>query len=66
MFAAGREVNPLSLDELDRIVHIWADACLELGDRDLKVDAAAGLGAGQAARPDGPLAPLAQQADYDA
>ena len=37
MFAAGREVNPMSLDELDRIVQIWADACLELGDRDLKV-----------------------------
>jgi DSF synthase len=37
VFAAGREVNPLSLEELDRIVEIWADACLELGDRDLKV-----------------------------
>ena len=37
VFGAGREVNPLSLEELDRIVHIWADACLELGDRDLKV-----------------------------
>jgi DSF synthase len=37
IFQAGREVNPLSLDELDRIVHIWADACLQLSDRDLKV-----------------------------
>ncbi len=37
VFAAGRQVNPISLEELDRIVHIWADACLELGDRDLKV-----------------------------
>jgi DSF synthase len=37
VYAAGRQVNPISLDELDRIVHIWADACLELGDRDLKI-----------------------------
>jgi DSF synthase len=37
IFQAGREVNPLSLDELDRIVAIWADACLQLSDRDLKV-----------------------------
>ena len=29
--------DPLSLDELDRIVAIWADACLQLSDRDLKV-----------------------------
>lgn len=37
VFKAGREVNPVSLAELDRIVQIWADACLELSDRDLKV-----------------------------
>jgi DSF synthase len=37
VFQAGREVSPLSLDELDRIVHVWADACLELRERDLKV-----------------------------
>lgn len=37
VFQAGREVYPLSLDELDRIVHIWADACLQLRERDLKV-----------------------------
>jgi DSF synthase len=37
VFQAGREVNPLSLDELDRIVHIWAEACLELCERDLKM-----------------------------
>jgi DSF synthase len=37
VFQAGREVNPLTLEELDRIVHIWADACLQLSDRDLKV-----------------------------
>ena len=36
-FAAGREVNPLTLAELDRIVHIWADTCLQLRERDLKV-----------------------------
>jgi DSF synthase len=37
VFQAGREVAPLSLEELDRIVEIWADACLDLGERDLKV-----------------------------
>jgi DSF synthase len=37
VFKAGREVNPVTLEELDRIVQIWADACLQLRDRDLKV-----------------------------
>ena len=37
IFAAGRAVNPLSLEELDRIVQIWADTCLKLRERDLKV-----------------------------
>lgn len=37
VFQAGREVAPLTLDELDRIVQIWADACLQLSERDLKV-----------------------------
>jgi DSF synthase len=37
VFRAGREVNPLTLEELDRIVQIWADACLQLSERDLKV-----------------------------
>jgi DSF synthase len=37
VFEAGRAVAPLSLGELDRIVGIWADTCLELSDRDLKV-----------------------------
>lgn len=37
IFAAGREVNPMSLAELDRIVEIWADVCLQLSERDLKV-----------------------------
>ena len=37
VFQAGREVNPVTLDELDRIVQIWADTCLQLSERDLKV-----------------------------
>jgi DSF synthase len=37
VFRAGREVNPVTLEELDRIVQIWADACLQLRERDLKV-----------------------------
>ena len=37
VFKAGHVVNPVSLEELDRIVQIWADACLQLRDRDLKV-----------------------------
>jgi DSF synthase len=37
VFEAGRAVAPISLAELDKIVEIWADACLELRDRDLKV-----------------------------
>jgi DSF synthase len=37
VFEAGRQVMPLSLDELDRIVRVWADACLQLSDRDLKI-----------------------------
>lgn len=36
-FQAGREVNPLTLAELDRIVEIWADSCLQLRERDLRV-----------------------------
>jgi DSF synthase len=37
VFKAGHVVNPVGLDELDGIVQIWADACLQLRDRDLKV-----------------------------
>jgi len=37
VFQAGWQVNPVPLEELDRIVQIWADACLQLSDRDLKV-----------------------------
>jgi DSF synthase len=37
VFRAGREVNPMTLEELYRIVSIWADSCLQLSERDLKV-----------------------------
>jgi len=37
VYQIGREVNSISLEELDRIVQVWADACLQLRDRDLKV-----------------------------
>ena len=37
VYRIGREVNPVTLEELDRIVQVWADACLQLRDRDLKV-----------------------------
>ena len=37
IYQIGREVNPVTLEELDRIVQVWADACLQLRDRDLKV-----------------------------
>jgi DSF synthase len=34
---AGHQINPITLAELDKVVRIWADSCLELSDRDLKV-----------------------------
>jgi DSF synthase len=37
VYRAGREVNPVMLGELDRIVAIWADSCLQLSERDLKL-----------------------------
>ncbi len=37
VYRAGREVNPVTLEELYRIVSIWADSCLQLSERDLKV-----------------------------
>jgi DSF synthase len=37
VYKAGHVVNPVTLEELDRIVQIWADACLQLRARDLKV-----------------------------
>ena len=36
VYQAGQAVNPLSLKELEDIVEIWADACLALGERDVK------------------------------
>lgn len=36
VYQAGQVVNPVTLKELEDIVEIWADACLELGDRDVK------------------------------
>ncbi len=35
--AARREVDPLTRDELVRIVHLWADAALRLTERDLRM-----------------------------
>jgi DSF synthase len=37
MYRAGRLVNPVTLDELERIVEIWADAALELPEPNLKM-----------------------------
>ena len=35
--AVAREIQPLKHEELVRVVDIWADAALRLGDRDLKL-----------------------------
>jgi DSF synthase len=37
IYQIGREVSPVTLEELDRVAQVWADACLQLRDRDLKV-----------------------------
>jgi DSF synthase len=37
VYKVGHVVNPITLEELDRIVQIWADACLQLRERDLKI-----------------------------
>ena len=37
MYRASREVNPVSLAELEGIVEIWADAALELPEPNLKI-----------------------------
>jgi DSF synthase len=37
VYRAGREVNPVPLAELERIVEIWAEAALNLRDKDLRV-----------------------------
>jgi DSF synthase len=36
-YQIGREVNAVTIEELSRVVQVWADACLQLRDRDLKV-----------------------------
>jgi DSF synthase len=37
VYRAAREVNPVPIEELERIVEIWADAALCLRDKDLRV-----------------------------
>ena len=37
IYRASRAVNPITLDELERIVEVWADAALELREHDLKL-----------------------------
>jgi DSF synthase len=37
VYRATRAVNPITLDELEQIVEVWADAALELQSRDLKL-----------------------------
>ena len=37
VYEVGRRVNPMTLDELDDVVRVWADCALKLGDRDLKL-----------------------------
>jgi DSF synthase len=35
--AASREVSPITYDELARVVEVWVDAALRLGDRDIRM-----------------------------
>jgi DSF synthase len=37
MYRASRQINPVSLAELERIVEIWADAALDLPEPNLKM-----------------------------
>jgi DSF synthase len=37
IYEASRAVNPLTLDELEAVVDLWADAALRLRDVDLKL-----------------------------
>jgi DSF synthase len=37
VYKVSHGVNPVTLEELDRIVQIWADACLQLSEYDLRV-----------------------------
>jgi DSF synthase len=36
-FAARKQVQPVTREELDAIADIWVDAAFRLGDRDLKM-----------------------------
>ena len=37
VYRASRQVNPITLDELERIVDVWADSALELREHDIKL-----------------------------
>lgn len=37
LYKASREVNPVTLDELERVVDIWADTALGLTEQDLRM-----------------------------
>lgn len=37
IYRAGLQVNSVSLAELERIVEIWADASLQLGEQELRI-----------------------------
>ncbi len=37
VYRATRAINPITLDELERVVDVWADAALQLTEHDLKL-----------------------------
>jgi DSF synthase len=37
IYRAAREVDPVTVDELERIVHIWVETALSLGTKDIKM-----------------------------
>jgi len=37
VYRASREVNPIEIDELRRVAHIWVDTALEIGPQHIKV-----------------------------
>lgn len=37
IYRAAREVDPVTVDELERIVHIWVETALSLGAKDIKM-----------------------------
>ena len=36
VYQAGRQVNPLTLDELQRVTNLWVDAALQVSETDLR------------------------------